>query len=58
MATRTHKARALVLDERIDILSRNALVASPAQHVYRTVGAILTLVRVSVPVLLPPRVSH
>ena len=40
--------------DRIDILNRNAVEASPIQQVYRTTGDILTLVRVSALVLLSP----
>jgi len=43
-----------VLDDRIDILNRNAADASPVQQVYRTVSDILALVRVIAQVLLPP----
>jgi hypothetical protein len=51
MATRTHKAKSPILDDKIDILNRNAGEASPAKQVFETVAAILALVRVSALVL-------
>jgi hypothetical protein len=50
MAARTRKVK-VSLDDRIDILNRNAVEASPAKQVFRTVGAILALVRVGALVL-------
>lgn len=44
MATRTHKVRVL-LDDRIDILGRNATEAFPAKDLFGTVCTILALVR-------------
>jgi len=54
MRTRTRK----LLDDRIDTLDRNAVYASPAQQVFRTVSAILALTRVCILVLVPPTDSH
>lgn len=45
MATRTSKARAS-LNDRIDILNKNAVEVSPAKQVFGTVTTILALVRV------------
>ena len=47
MATRTRKLIASDFDDRIDILTRNAVAVPPAQDVHRKVCAILALVRVS-----------
>jgi len=47
-----------VLDDRINILNKNAIDASPAQRVFKTVSAILVLTRVSVPFLAPLANSH
>jgi len=47
MTTRTRKAEAQLLDDKIDILSRCAVGASPTDQVLTTVNNILTLVRVS-----------
>lgn len=47
-----------ILDDRIGILDRNAVDASPAQLVFKTVSAILVLTRVSVLYLVPPVDSH
>jgi hypothetical protein len=58
MATRTRKAKATILDDRIDILERNAVEVSPAKQVFGTVAAILALVRVSALVLRPSVNSH
>jgi len=50
MAPRTRKAlRASLLDDKIDILNRDADEASSAKQVFRTVSATLALVRVSAP---------
>ena len=51
MATRTRKLTASDFDDRIDILTRNAVAVPPAQDVHRKVCAILALVRVSALVL-------
>lgn len=58
MATRTCDVEVSFLDDGIKALNRNALDTSPVQQVYRTVSAILALVRVSTPVLPPPMDSH
>lgn len=58
MATRTRKAKVSLLDDRIDILNRNAVEASSAKQVFRTVSATLALVRVGAPILHPPAYSH
>jgi len=47
-----------ILDDRINVLDRNAVDASPAQRVFKTVSAILVLTRVSVLFLVPPIYSH
>ena len=49
MATRTRKAKASLLDDRIDILDRSAVEVSPAKQVFKTVSTTLALVRVSTP---------
>jgi len=57
MATRTRKAEAQLLYDRINILSRCTVGTSPADQVFRTVSSILTLVRVSTrfaPIYEPP----
>jgi hypothetical protein len=54
MATRTRTANASLFRDRINILNKNALEASPARQIFKTASAILALVRVSV---LPPRPS-
>lgn len=51
MQTRTREAEVPLLDDRIDILNRNAGDASPANQVFRTVSTILALIRVGAPVL-------
>ena len=51
MATRTRKLTASDFDDRIDILTRNAVAVPPAQDFHRKVCAILALVRVSALVL-------
>ena len=53
MSTRARKARVSLLDDRIDILDKNAAGSSPPKEVFRTVAAILALVRVSSPALTP-----
>ena len=47
MAMRTRKAEAQLLNDRIDILNKCAVGASPEDQVFTTVNSILTLVRVS-----------
>lgn len=47
MATHAHKAKVASLNNRINILNKNAVEASPTNRVFRTVGNILALVRVS-----------
>jgi len=58
METCTTMAKVPLLDDRIDILNRNAVEASAAKQVFRTVGVILALVRVSALVLRPPVNNH
>jgi hypothetical protein len=58
MVTRTPKAAASTIDNRIGILGTNATEASPTKQVFGTVTAILVLVRVSVLVLRPSANSH
>ena len=41
-------------NDRIKILNRDAMEASPAQRVYRIASAIIGLIRVSALVLFPP----
>ena len=53
MATFIPKARRLPLDNRIRILDTATTEASPAKQVFRRVGAILALIRVSFFVLSP-----
>jgi len=50
--------KASVLDDRLDPLNRDAVSASPVQEVFKTVGAILALVQVSVHVVLLPGDSY
>ena len=57
MGTRARRVKASLLDDKIDILNRSAVEASPAQQVYRTVSAILALVRVCTHILLPASTS-
>jgi len=45
-------------DDRIDTLDRNAVGASPARQIFRTVSTIIALIRVSILALLPPADSH
>jgi len=47
------KTRVSLLDDKIDILDRGAVEASPVKQVFRTVSAIIALVRVSTLVLHP-----
>ena len=54
MAAPTAEAQASLLDDRIGILDKNAAEASPVSQVFRTVGAILALVRVRALLLRPP----
>jgi len=54
MRTRTRK----LLDDRIDILNRNAVDASPAHQVFRTVSTIIALTRVCILVLESHIDSH
>ena len=56
MATCTREGKSSILTDKIDILDRNAVEISPAKEVYRTVIAILALVRVSA-LALPPSVN-
>ena len=46
MATRTRRAKVLHINDKIDILNRNAVETFPAKQVFRAVSAILSLVRV------------
>jgi len=46
MATRTRKAEASLLGDRIDILNRDAVEVSAAKQIFRTVSTTLALVRV------------
>ena len=48
----------LLLDDRIGTLNRNAVETSPAKPIFRTVGAILALIRVSALILRLPVNSH
>ena len=48
MATRTRKAKVSLLDDRIEVLNREAIEASSAKQVFRTVSATIALVRVGV----------
>jgi len=54
IATRTREARALTFDDKIDILERIAVEAFPTYQVFKTVSAILALVRVDALVPCPP----
>jgi len=47
MAARTRKIEPRLLDDRIDILNKDSVEASPQEQVFRTVNTILALVRVS-----------
>ena len=58
MATRTLKAQAPLLDDRIDILKRDAAKYPQAKQIFETAGAILALVQVSTLGLRPPFDSH
>jgi len=58
MTKRTRKAKALLLDDRIDVLNRNAAEDSPAKQIFKTVRTTLALVRVSTPTLLPHMDFH
>jgi len=49
MATRTRKAEASLLGDRIDILNRDAVELSAAKQIFRTVSTTLALVRVGAP---------
>jgi len=46
MIRRAHKAKVSFINDRVDILNRNAVETFPAKQVFRTVNAILSLVRV------------
>ena len=46
MATRTRKAKALLFDDRLNILNKNVVETSPTKEVFRVVSTILALVRV------------
>lgn len=54
MATRTRGVNTSVLDDRMDILNRTAVEDSPAHEIFKTVGAILVLIKVSPCAFLPP----
>ena len=58
MATRTNKSKASFLNNGIDVLDSNTVEPSPVQKIFKTVRAILALVRVSALVLLPPIDSY
>ena len=58
MTTGARKGKASILDDRIDILTRNVVEASPTRQISRTVVAILVLVRVSALVLCQSANSH
>ena len=45
------EARVSFINDKIDILNRDVVEASPAKRIFRTVSAILALVRVGAPVL-------
>ena len=45
------EARVSFIDGKIDILNRDVVEASPAKRIFRTVSAILSLVRVGAPIL-------
>lgn len=45
------EARVSLIDGKIDILNRDVVEASPAKRIFRTVSAILSLVRVGAPIL-------
>ena len=47
MAARTRRAKVSRINDKIDILNRNAAKTFPANQVFRTVSVILSLVRVS-----------
>ena len=47
MTTRTREAEVSLLNSRIDILNGDAAGASPAKQVFRAIGVILNLIRVS-----------
>ena len=49
MSTRARKAKVSLLDDKIHILDRGAAEYSPAKEVFKTVAAILALVRVGIP---------
>ena len=51
MTTHTRNTKASLLDDKVTTLNRNAVDASPAKEVFKTVSAILALVRVSARVL-------
>jgi len=51
MATYARKGETSLLDVRIELLNENAIETSPTRQVFRTVSAILALVRVSTLVL-------
>ena len=54
MEIRTTTAKVPLLEHRIEILNKNAVEASAAKQVFRTVGVIQALVRVSPFILRPP----
>lgn len=51
MATHKRKAKMSLLDDRIEILNRDATEASSAKQVFKTVSSTLALVRVSATIL-------
>ena len=53
MATHAHESPVSLLNDRIHVLDKNAAGSSPAKQVFRNVGAILALVRVSAFALRP-----
>ena len=58
MATRTRKVEESFFNDKIDILNKMTVDASPAQQVYRKVGGILALLRVGSLVLCLSVDSH
>lgn len=60
MATHVREDQASLLNDRIDVLEKNAVEGSPLKQVLTTVGAILALIRVSSLILCPittPRIA-
>ena len=54
MATRTRGVNTSILEDRMDILNRTAVEDSPAHEIFKTVGAILVLIKVSPCAFLSP----